>query len=86
MYENLAGNSTTEVTIPKARWFYGFQIAVENIHSETYSLLIDNYVKDTEEIAHLLNAIGPYNVVDATTPQCCQPIRMDGNDLSSRKN
>ncbi|GMH83119.1 hypothetical protein TL16_g09492, partial [Triparma laevis f. inornata] len=55
--ENLASNFATEVTIPEARCFYGFQIAVENIHSETYSLLIDTYVKDPAEKNHLLNAI-----------------------------
>ena len=55
--ENLACNFATEVTIPEARCFYGFQIAVENIHSETYSLLIDTYVKDPSEKNHLLNAI-----------------------------
>lgn len=42
--ENLAARFMTEVTIPEARCFYGFQIAIENIHSETYSLLIDTYV------------------------------------------
>jgi ribonucleotide reductase beta subunit family protein with ferritin-like domain len=55
--ENLASNFATEVTIPEARCFYGFQIAVENIHSETYSLLIDTYVRDPSEKNHLLNAI-----------------------------
>jgi len=55
--ENLASNFATEVTIPEGRCFYGFQIAVENIHSETYSLLIDTYVKDVAEKNHLLNAI-----------------------------
>jgi len=55
--ENLAGNFTTEVQSAEARCFYGFQIAVENIHSETYSLLIDTYVKDQREKTHLLNAI-----------------------------
>jgi len=44
--ENLSGNFATEVTSPEARCFYGFQIAVENIHSKTYSLLINTYVKD----------------------------------------
>lgn len=38
-----------EVQIPEARAFYGFQIAMENIHSETYSLLIDTYIKDETE-------------------------------------
>ena len=55
--ENLAANFATEVTVPEARCFYGFQIAVENIHSETYSLLIDTYVRDASEKNHLLNAI-----------------------------
>lgn len=55
--ENLSGNFATEVTNSEARCFYGFQIAVENIHSETYSLLIDTYVKDSEDKMHLLNAI-----------------------------
>ncbi|KAK1738696.1 ribonucleoside-diphosphate reductase subunit M2 [Skeletonema marinoi] len=55
--ENLSGNFATEVQSPEARFFYGFQIAVENIHSETYSLLIDTYIKDQKTKAHLLNAI-----------------------------
>jgi ribonucleotide reductase beta subunit family protein with ferritin-like domain len=55
--ENLAANFATELQIPEARCFYGFQIAVENIHSETYSLLIDTYVTDKKERHHLLNAI-----------------------------
>lgn len=55
--ENLAANFATEVQIPEARCFYGFQIAVENIHSETYSLLIDTYIRDSAEKSHLLNAI-----------------------------
>jgi len=54
---NLCGNFATEVTSPEARCFYGFQIAVENIHSETYSLSIDTYVKDQKEKMHLLYAI-----------------------------
>lgn len=55
--ENLAMNFSTEVQIPEARFFYGFQIAIENIHSEMYSLLIDSYIKDTREKTRLLNAI-----------------------------
>ena len=55
--ENLAENFVAEVQYTEAKFFYGFQIAVENIHSETYSLLIDTYVKDPEEREHLLNAI-----------------------------
>jgi ribonucleoside-diphosphate reductase subunit M2 len=55
--ENLSSNFATEVTSPEARCFYGFQIAVENIHSETYSLLINTYVKDPTKKMHLLRAI-----------------------------
>merc|ERR1711871_189366 len=55
--ENLAVNFSNEVQIPEARSLYGFQIAMENIHSETYSLLIDTYVRDSEKRNHLFNAI-----------------------------
>jgi ribonucleoside-diphosphate reductase subunit M2 len=55
--EILSSNFATEVTVPEARCFYGFQIAVENIHSKTYSLLIDTYIKDPNEKTHLLRAI-----------------------------
>jgi ribonucleoside-diphosphate reductase beta chain len=55
--ENLATQFYREVQIPEARSFYGFQIMMEGIHSEMYSLLIDAYVKDTQEKNHLFNAI-----------------------------
>ncbi|MEC9281396.1 MAG: ribonucleoside-diphosphate reductase small subunit [Bdellovibrionota bacterium] len=55
--ENLCLNFSNEVQIPEARCFYGFQIAIENIHAETYSLLIDTYVKDAKERDFLFNAI-----------------------------
>ena len=55
--ENLAQRFMTEVQIPEARAFYGFQIAMENVHSETYSMLIDEYIRDTSEKNHLFNAI-----------------------------
>jgi len=55
--ENLVERFLEEVQIPEARCFYGFQIAIENIHSEMYSLLIDTYVKDSVERSHLFNAI-----------------------------
>jgi ribonucleoside-diphosphate reductase subunit M2 len=55
--ENLAMRFMNEVQISEARAFYGFQIAMENIHSHTYSLLIDTYIKNTEEKDRLLNAI-----------------------------
>lgn len=55
--ENLAENFVTEVQYTEAKFFYGFQIAMENIHSETYSLLIDTYIKDPQQRNHLLRAI-----------------------------
>jgi ribonucleoside-diphosphate reductase beta chain len=55
--ENLAINFMNEVQLPEARCFYGFQIMMENIHSEMYSLLIDTYIKDSAEKNHLLHAI-----------------------------
>jgi ribonucleoside-diphosphate reductase beta chain len=55
--ENLAENFLKEVQYPEAKSFYGFQIAIENIHSETYSLLIDTYIKDEKEKDRLFNAI-----------------------------
>ena len=55
--ENLGVRFMNEIQIPEAKCFYGFQIAMENIHSETYSLLIDTYVKDKDEKHRLFNAI-----------------------------
>jgi ribonucleoside-diphosphate reductase subunit M2 len=55
--ENLASRFMTEIQVSEARAFYGFQIAMENIHSETYSLLIETYIKDSEEKHRLFNAI-----------------------------
>jgi len=55
--ENLAENFVSEVQYTEAKFFYGFQIAIENIHSETYSLLIDTYVKDPKEKNGLFHAI-----------------------------
>jgi ribonucleoside-diphosphate reductase beta chain len=55
--ENLAVNFMSEVQVPEARCFYGFQIMMENIHSETYALLIDTYVKDAVEKDRLFHAI-----------------------------
>jgi len=55
--ENLAENFLSEVQYTEAKFFYGFQIAIENIHSETYSLLIDTYIKDKKEKDYLFKAI-----------------------------
>ncbi|MBK6525090.1 MAG: ribonucleotide-diphosphate reductase subunit beta [Crocinitomicaceae bacterium] len=55
--ENLAENFLSEVQYTEAKFFYGFQITIENIHSETYSLLIDTLVKDDKDKNYLFNAI-----------------------------
>ena len=55
--ENLALRFYNDVQIPEARSFYGFQIAMENIHAETYGLLIDTYIKDEKEKQYLFHAI-----------------------------
>jgi ribonucleoside-diphosphate reductase beta chain len=55
--ENIAENFVSEVQYTEAKFFYGFQIAIENIHSEVYSLLIDTYIKDTKQRDKLFNAI-----------------------------
>tara|TARA_B110001469_G_C9612767_1_gene304878 strand:- start:136 stop:1143 length:1008 start_codon:yes stop_codon:yes gene_type:complete len=55
--ENLIDNFTQEVQILEAKYFYGFQIMMENIHSETYSLLIDTYIKDSVEKKFLVDSI-----------------------------
>ena len=55
--ENLVERFSQDVQVPEARSFYGFQIAIENIHSEMYSLLIDTYIRDPSERDYLFNAI-----------------------------
>merc|ERR1712190_668739 len=55
--ENLSSQFSVEVQLPEARAFYGFQIAMENIHSETYSLLIEQYIRDPAEKDRVFDAI-----------------------------
>ena len=61
--ENLAENFVNEVQYAEAKFFYGFQIMMENIHSETYSLLIDTYVKDETERDQLFNALDVFPAI-----------------------
>ncbi len=61
--ENLAENFVSEVQYPEAKFFYGFQLMMENIHSETYSLLIDTYVKDESEKDELFHAIDNFPAI-----------------------
>ena len=62
--ENLGVRFMTEVQLPEARAFYGFQIAMENIHSETYSILIDSYIKNTDEKTKLFQAINNFPCIE----------------------
>ena len=62
--ENLGLRFMGDVQLAEARAFYGFQIAMENIHSETYSLLIDTYIKNNEEKMSLFNAMTNYECID----------------------
>jgi ribonucleoside-diphosphate reductase beta chain len=61
--ENLAENFVNEVQYTEAKFFYGFQIMMENIHSETYSLLIDTYIKDPKEADGLFHAIETFAAI-----------------------
>ena len=62
--ENLASRFMMDVQLPEARAFYGFQIAMENIHSETYSILIDSYIKDNVEKDKLFHAIEHFPCIE----------------------
>eukprot|EP01083_Nonionella_stella_P247014 856926_1 len=82
--ENLAMNFCNEVQVPEARCFYGFQIAIENIHSETYSLLIDTYVKDNAEKHKLLNAINTIPCVKEKADWALQWCDSDNASFAER--
>jgi ribonucleoside-diphosphate reductase beta chain len=75
--ENLAENFVNEVQYAEAKFFYGFQIMMENIHSETYSLLIDTYVKDEAEKADLFNALEVFPAIKKKADWALQWIDSD---------
>jgi ribonucleoside-diphosphate reductase beta chain len=75
--ENLAENFVNEVQYAEAKFFYGFQIMMENIHSETYSLLIDTYVKDEKEKDQLFNAIEVFPAIKKKADWALQWIESD---------
>merc|ERR1711979_23565 len=77
--ENLAGNFSTEVQIPEARAFYGFQIAMENIHSETYSLLIEQYIRDPAQQEKVFNAISTMPAVQEKAQWAVQWMNQDNS-------
>ena len=73
--ENLCERFASEVQLPEARCFYGFQIAMENIHSETYSLLIDTYVSDPAERTKLFDAVSRVPAVQSKAQWALKWIR-----------
>jgi ribonucleoside-diphosphate reductase beta chain len=75
--ENLAENFVNEVQYAEAKFFYGFQIMMENIHSETYSLLIDTYVKDDAEKDKLFNALEVFPAIKKKADWALQWIESD---------
>merc|ERR1712091_442387 len=77
--ENLASQFSTEIQIPEARAFYGFQMAMENIHSETYSLLIEQYIKEPSEKDKIFNAI---NTMPAVREKANWAIQWMNNENS----
>ena len=82
--ENLVERFCNEVKILEAKFFYGFQIAIENIHSETYSLLIDTYIKDVQEKTRLLNAIDTIPSVKRKADWALKWINDDSSSFGTR--
>ena len=82
--ENLAARFMNDVQNSEARAFYGFQIAMENIHSQTYSLLIDTYVRDEEEKNRMFNAIENYPCIKKKADWAKKWIADDKSDFATR--
>lgn len=82
--ENLAQRFMSDVQISEARAFYGFQIAMENIHSETYSLLIETYIKDKEQKHKFFNAINTYPCIKKKSDWAQKWIHDNRSSFASR--
>ncbi|MDH5649950.1 MAG: ribonucleotide-diphosphate reductase subunit beta [Gammaproteobacteria bacterium] len=82
--ENLLSNFAIEVQLPEARCFYGFQIAMENIHSETYALLIDTYIKDKREKHRVLSALETIPCVQKKADWALKWCNADNASFSER--
>jgi ribonucleoside-diphosphate reductase subunit M2 len=82
--ENLAGQFSTEVQLPEARAFYGFQMAMENIHSETYSLLIEQYIKDPAEKEQVFDAIHTMPPIKEKAEWAVQWMSPEKNSFAER--
>ena len=82
--ENLGVRFMTEVQLPEARAFYGFQIAMENIHSETYSILIDSYIKDNTEKTKLFQAINNFPCIEKKAKWALKWIQDKKSNFATR--
>jgi ribonucleoside-diphosphate reductase subunit M2 len=82
--ENLASRFMVDVQVSEARAFYGFQIAMENIHSQTYSLLIETYIKDKEEKHKLFNAIENFPCIKKKSDWAQKWIRDNRSSFATR--
>ncbi len=82
--ENLGMRFLSEVQLPEARAAYGFQLMMENIHSETYSLLIDTYIKDREEKHKLFNAIDNFPCIKKKADWAIKWIQDKRSSFSTR--
>ena len=82
--ENLVERFMQEVQPLEAKFFYGFQVMMENIHSETYSLLIDTYVKDTNKKTSLLNAIDNIPSIKKKADWCMKWINDKNSSFGTR--
>jgi ribonucleoside-diphosphate reductase subunit M2 len=82
--ENLASRFMNEIQVSEARAFYGFQIAMENIHSHTYSLLIETYIKNSDEKHRLFNAIENYPCIKKKSDWAQKWIRDNRSSFATR--
>ncbi|KAI9142199.1 ferritin-like superfamily [Paraphysoderma sedebokerense] len=82
--ENLVERFSQEVQIPEARCFYGFQIMIENIHSEMYSLLIDTYIRDGEKRDYLFNALDNIPCIQKKADWACRWIEDQNSTFGER--
>lgn len=82
--ENLISRFANEVQIPEARCFYGFQIAMENVHAETYALLINSYVEDLTERNRLFDAINTYPSISHKAKWALKWIEDDTSTFAMR--
>jgi len=82
--ENLALRFMVDVQLAEARAFYGFQIAMENIHSQTYSLLIETYIKNTEEKNKLFNAIENFPCIKKKSDWAQKWIKDNRSNFATR--